>query len=145
MAHSHHALTGSGLLSDLAPPDDRLALARAMFAAPFGLLCHDGQADPRFIYANMTAQRLWGMPWNELVGMPSRLSAEPDVQGARAQMLQEAVKSGFFSGYSGVRIAANGARFIISNATIWNVTDESAAFLGQAAVLPDWSPLPTYA
>ena len=43
--------------------------------APFGLLAHDTSADPRFVYANSTAQGCFGYAWEEFVGLPSRLSA----------------------------------------------------------------------
>jgi hypothetical protein len=33
-----------------------------------------------FCYANRTAQRLWGLTWEEFIRLPSRLSAEPLVQ-----------------------------------------------------------------
>lgn len=44
--------------------------------APFALLAHDRSEDPRFFYANNTAQACFGYSWQEFIGMPSRLSAE---------------------------------------------------------------------
>jgi hypothetical protein len=43
--------------------------------APFVLLAHDTSTDPRFGYANRTAQRCFEYDWDEFVEMPSRLSA----------------------------------------------------------------------
>ena len=45
------------------------------------LLMHGNEADPVFCYANRTAQRLWGLTWDEFIRLPSRLSAEPLVPG----------------------------------------------------------------
>ena len=40
------------------------------------------QTDPKFIYGNKAALELWEANWDQLIGMPSRLSAaeDPDVQ-----------------------------------------------------------------
>ena len=51
-----------------------------LYDAPAALLMHGNEADPVFCYANRTAQRLWGLTWNEFMRLPSRLSAEPLVQ-----------------------------------------------------------------
>ncbi len=45
--------------------------------APFCLLAHNAELDPRFIYANHAAQRCFGYDWPTFFGMPSRLSARP--------------------------------------------------------------------
>src|SRR5579862_3356584 len=44
--------------------------------APFVLLAHNGEADPRFIYANLAAQECFGYSWNEFIvfGWGSRLT-----------------------------------------------------------------------
>ena len=60
------------------------ALARALYQAPFVLLSHGTEAEPLFHYANLAAQRLWGRDWQEFVGSPSRLSAEPQVRADRS-------------------------------------------------------------
>ena len=43
--------------------------------------------------------------------------------------------------YSGVRIAADGSRFRIERATVWNLLDENGARHGQAATFADWTPV----
>lgn len=45
------------------------------------------QTDPRFIYANKAALDLWEANWDQLIGMPSRLSAAPSdaVQQVRSR------------------------------------------------------------
>ncbi len=107
--------------------------ARALYHAPFALLSHDSAADTRFTYANLAAQAAFEMPWSEIVGMPSRHSAEPLAQAARERLLQLVATQGYIDDYSGVRIARSGRRFTIQHATVWNLVDTDGAMLGQAA------------
>ena len=58
-----------------------------LYDAPAALLMHGNEADPVFCYANRTAQRLWGLTWDEFIRLPSRLSAEPLVQAERDRLL----------------------------------------------------------
>ena len=51
------------------------------------LLMPGNEADPVFCYANRTAQRLWGLTWDEFIRLPSRHSAEPLVQAERDRLL----------------------------------------------------------
>ncbi len=47
--------------------------------APFAVLAHNTDEDPRFIYANKTAQQCFEYSWDEFVQLRSRFSAEqPD-------------------------------------------------------------------
>lgn len=101
------------------------------------VLSHDGGADPVFVYANRAAAELWRMPVAELVGMPSRYSAPPEHRDARASMLADAATSGVLVGYSGERIAKDGSRFVIEDATLWTV-DDYPDRPGQAVVFRDW-------
>ena len=41
------------------------------------VLAHNADPDPRFIYANKAAQACFEYGWDEIVSLPSRLSAEP--------------------------------------------------------------------
>ena len=54
-----------------------VGLARALYEAPFALVSHNTDSDPRFNYANRTALTLFEMNWNEFTTLPSRMSAEP--------------------------------------------------------------------
>lgn len=101
------------------------------------VLSHDGAADPCFVYANRAAASLWRMPLDELIGMPSRFSAPPEQRQGRSQMLSEAARSGFLRGYEGERVAKDGSRFLIRNATLWTVDGYSTG-PGQAVVFTDW-------
>ena len=66
--------------------------------------------------------------------MPSRLSAEADIQAERERLLARARANGFIDDYAGVRIARDGRRFRISSVILWNVDDKSGTACGQAAV-----------
>ena len=56
-----------------------------------------------------------------------------------AGLLQEVTTHGFISEYSGIRIAADGRRFRIRGALVWNVYDDRGDAAGQAAMfaVPD--------
>jgi PAS domain S-box-containing protein len=107
--------------------------------APFVVLAHNTDPDPRFIYANKAAQTCFGYSWDEFVGLPSRLSAEEILREKRQAVLEKVARDGFIAGYSGVRIAKSGRRFGISGAVIWQLIDEAGAIHGQAAAFSRWS------
>ncbi|MFF3444412.1 MEKHLA domain-containing protein [Streptosporangium sp. NPDC002721] len=106
--------------------------------APFGLLAHDAADDPRFTYANATAQRCFEYEWEEFVGLPSRLSAEPDRREDRQRLLDTVHRDGFATGYRGRRIARSGRRFWIEDVTMWNLVDGDGVLVGQAATFLRW-------
>jgi PAS domain-containing protein len=136
---SHTQLTGRPLLERIADESDA-DLAARLYAAPFAVLAHDTAPDPCFNYANLTAQRLFERNWDELVGLPSRLSAEAPERHEREQLLSRVMAHGFIDDYSGVRIAKSGRRFRILRATVWNVSDVHGERLGQAAAFSDREP-----
>lgn len=136
---SHLRLTGRELL----PPNaDPVQLAQSAFEAPFALLSHGLEADPLFNYANRTALGLFELDWPALIAMPSRASAEPLNQAARAQLMQRVLENGYIDDYNGVRIARSGRRFVIEQATVWNVIDAAGQLHGQAASFATWRWLP---
>jgi PAS domain-containing protein len=106
--------------------------------APFVVLAHDGGADPRFIYANEAAQRCFEYSADELIGLPSRLSAEAPERAARQLLLDRVSRDGFIADYSGIRIARSGRRFRIENAIVWQLIDGDGALHGQAATFSTW-------
>ncbi len=114
--------------------------AEALFTLNAVILSHDGGRDPHFVYANLAAAELWRMPVSELIGMPSRLSAPPEHQAERASMLKDAAGSGVLTGYAGERIAKDGTRFMIEDATLWTVDYPQGP--GQAVVFTTWTQLP---
>lgn len=114
----------------------------ALFAAPFVVLSHGVEADPLFNYANAAALQVFEMTAAQLIGMPSRLSAEPMNQAARARFLEETRSRGYATGYEGVRISATGRRFRIEGATLWTVSDSAGRPMGQAATFSNVTHLP---
>ncbi|MFF0050838.1 MEKHLA domain-containing protein [Streptomyces sp. NPDC005498] len=106
--------------------------------APFGLLAHDTAADPCFIYANRTAQRCFGYPWEEFRGLPSRLSAAPEAQQDRDAFVEAVTRRGFADGYRGRRIRKGGSLFWIADVRMWDLVDAHGQKHGQAALFPSW-------
>lgn len=111
----------------------------SLYHAPAAVLCHMVGPDPRFVYANRTAQGLWERSWREFVGMPSRLTAPPEQRAERAEALQG---NRVVTGYSGVRVSATGRLFHIHGAVLWPVPDDDGAVIGQAALFSRWTFLP---
>lgn len=135
---SYYRWTGRDLLDPALAGAEAVA---ALDAAPFAVASHGIEPDPVFNYANRTALALFEWPLAQLITLPSRMSAEPMLREKREQLLAEVTAHGYVDGYSGVRIAASGRRFMIRNATVWNLLDEDGRFYGQAARLPEWQPL----
>lgn len=131
---SHQRLLGRPLL-DLAPGTDA---GQTLYEADFVLLSHGTESDPIFNYANRAAQALFGYPWEAFVGLPSRLSAEPLLREARERLLRRVAEQGYIDDYAGVRVAADGGRFRIEQAVVWNLIDEAGALHGQAACFGHW-------
>ncbi len=127
--------------SDLiARSGDDSADTAALDSSGLVVLCHDGAADPVFIYANPAAAALWRTTVAELIGMPSRLSAPEEQRGDRADALRSAMSAGVLYGYSGERVARDGSRFLIRQAVLWTV-DGLPGGAGQAAMFSSWEHL----
>lgn len=133
---SYRRLLGHDLIARCGDAEDEAA---RLFAAPFVVLSHGTEADPLLDYANAVALDLWDMPLERLIGMPSRQTAEPANQEARARFMRQTKEAGFATGYEGVRIGASGRRFRIENATLWNLADASGRAIGQAATFDRWT------
>jgi hypothetical protein len=108
--------------------------------APFCVVAHDGNSDPRFVYANLAAQRCFEYPWDQFVGLRSRLSAPAPERDERDALLASVAARGCAEGYRGLRIARSGRRFWIENVTVWNVHDADGRCRGQAAAYLTTSP-----
>ena len=109
--------------------------------APFVVVAHNTDPDPRFVYANRAAQTCFGYGWEEFVTLPSRLSAEAGLREKRQAVLEAVIRDGFVAGYSGIRIAKSGKRFSILDTVIWQLIDETGAVRGQAATFSRWEGL----
>lgn len=121
---------------------DTEILGRRVYDADFALLSHGTETDPLFNYANRTALELFEFSWQELIGMPSRFSAEPVNREERERLLIQVAERGYIDDYAGVRIAKSGRRFMIQQAVVWNVHDRHGNYCGQAAWFKDWRFLP---
>lgn len=122
-------------------------LADAIWHADFACLAHDqfqegGKMDPRFIYANKAALELWEASWDQMIGMPSRLSApdDPAKQKERQALLDKtaASRGGLISNYEGWRISLTGKRFKVRGLELFNIVDFSGEKIGQAAAFREY-------
>ncbi|HSN03966.1 MAG TPA: MEKHLA domain-containing protein [Nitrospira sp.] len=138
LLESFRRWTGRELLDRTGSPEDQ---ARALFTAPYVVVSHGTESDPVLNYGNQAALDLWEMTWEQLTNTPSRLTAEPMNRDERARMLAVAAAQGFFAGYRGVRISATGKRFLVEDATVWNVVEARGARVGQAATFARWTPI----
>ena len=86
------------------------------------------------------ALALWKASWPQLTSMPSKYTAEDMEREARAAFLKEVSDKGFVENYSGVRIALDKSRFVIKEATVWNIVVDGVQ-LGQAATFKNIEPL----
>lgn len=136
IAESFARLTG-GTLIDAAADD----LEAVMWSAERAILAHGTQDPPLFFYANRLGLKLFAMSAKEILGLPSYKSAEPDLREERAAMLAKLEADDVIADYSGIRIGADGRRFMIERAYVWNIVDEKGVRHGQAATWTDWSPV----
>lgn len=105
----------------------------ALWHAPFAVVAHGTEADPLFFFGNLRALAAFETDVAAFTGMPSRLSAEAPLRDERQALLNRVTVDGFIDDYSGVRISATGRRFLIENATVWNLLDDAGMRRGQAA------------
>jgi hypothetical protein len=132
LTSSYERLVGSSLV-----PAERKS-SWLYHEAPFAVVAHNIEPDPRFIYANKTAQVCFEYSWNEFTTLPSRLSAEAVERAERQRLLDAVSRNGFVTGYRGIRIAKSGRRFWIENGVVWQLLDVDGTCRGQAAMFPSW-------
>ena len=130
----HHWNQHNLIDPSLSPAD----VARQLYHAPFVVMSHNTEPDPIFNYANLTAQRLFEMSWDEFITLPSRHSAEPVNQQTRQALLTRVSQNGYIDNYQGVRVSRQGKRFMIEHATVWNLLDSEGNHSGQAATFDHW-------
>lgn len=135
IAESYRRLTGRELVPADADP------IMALWEAPRVILAHGTEADPVFLFGNRAALDRFGMALEDFIAMPSRLSAEPVNQAERQAALDRVATRGFIDDYGGNRIAADGRRFRVEAATIWNLIDADGVIHGQGATFDRWEPI----
>ncbi|MBU2097622.1 MAG: MEKHLA domain-containing protein [Gammaproteobacteria bacterium] len=129
---SYQQLTGHDLI---VPGSD---VTSALWELPQVILAHGIEADPIFFYGNRLALELFELTPSQIIQMPSRLSAEPLERTAREHLLQRVTQHGFIDDYEGVRVSSSGKRFMIRQATVWNLIDAQGQLHGQAATFGNW-------
>jgi hypothetical protein len=134
----HQQAFGRPLLAGCGAGRSPRQRAQELFAASTVVLAHDGGDDPRLIWANREALRLWRRSWPAMVGMPSRLTAEPAERATRAEALAQARRSDALVGYSGIRVDSLARRFRIEGARLWTLRDAQGLPCGQAAAFAQW-------
>ncbi len=144
LVESYQRLTGKPLLEYFPPvvntfaaeaaPAGEASLGEALWNAPFAIVAHGTENDPIFFYGNRYALQCFEMSFDEFARLPSRLSAEPMAQESRDKALRKVAEQGYIDGYSGMRIARSGRRFMITECTIWNLVDAAGVHYGQAAI-----------
>jgi len=115
----------------------------ALYNAPYCLVSHNTEAIPIFNYGNKTALKLFEMDWATFTTLPSQNSAEAINRADRQQLLSRVSTHGFIDDYQGVRISSTGRRFLIEDATVWNLVDNKGVYYGQAALFYNWTELKT--
>jgi len=134
LADSHARLLGRPLVPQPMPVLE--AMQWLYESAPFAVLAHNTNPDPTFIYGNKAAQHRFEYNWDEITQLPSRLSAEAPNREERQQFLARVQQLGYEAGYKGVRVTKSGRRFMIEEATLWQLLDENGKLHGQAVVIP---------
>lgn len=124
---------------ELIPPAASLEqAAQLLYLAPFAVVSHGTAQDPIFNYGNAAALKLFELPWDKFTSLPSKQSAEPEDREQRKKILEGVARNGYMDNYRGVRVSANGKRFEIEDAVIWNLLDENGNPCGQAAKIHKW-------
>jgi len=136
LCQSFERCTGRSLIP-LEPGTEKVL--DVLFNASFALVSHGTEEDPIFNFGNSTALRLFELSWEQFTALPSRKSAEPINREERRRLLNQVTQQGYIDDYSGVRISSTGQRFLIQQATVWNVMDETGKYQGQAAVFDEWT------
>lgn len=113
----------------------------ALWSAPAAIVAHGTEADPVFFFGNRAALARFALGFDAFTTLPSRLSAESMLRAERQALLDRVARDGLIDDYSGIRIAATGARFRIERASVWNLVDAEGAIHGQAAAFDRWTDL----
>ncbi len=136
LLNSYRQWVGRDLLQRAGGPEEE---AHTLFLAPFVVVSHGTEEDPILNYGSHLALSLWEMTWDELLQTPSRLTAEVVNRAEREWMLERARTRGYIENYRGVRISNSGRRFLIENAIVWSVIDQTGHRQGQAATFSHWT------
>ncbi len=123
------------LIADNKDPE---TLILELYEAPFAVVSHGIENDPIFNFGNKTALELFELEWDQFIQVPSRESVEMTSRAERDKLMRQVTTNGYIENYSGVRVSSSGARFLIEDATIWNIVDANNVYYGQAAMFEKW-------
>ena len=138
LLQSHQRVFRRPLIASAQPGQPKRLLFQNLFACGFPVLAHGAEQDPKLYYANAAALQLWESRWDELIGMPSRLTAPNRERAERSSALGQAKRLDAVQNYHGIRISRKGRRFMINKARIWTLWDAEEGVCGQAACFSDW-------
>jgi len=113
--------------------------------APYSILAHNNENDPHFIYANKCALSCFKYTDEEMLLLPSRLSAGVQDRSERERILKSVAQNGIAYDYFGSRVDKYGLNFRIFDGIIWQLQHDNGDVWGQAALFwkepderPDW-------
>ena len=91
---SYKHFYGDNLLDLYRNSDIEHEEAERLFYFQNPLIAHDIQDEPCLNYANFCALKLWAFNWDEMMGMPSHLTAPDSESNARNLILSHVDKHG---------------------------------------------------
>ena len=133
IAESFARLAGKPLV-DLTPG----GFEEAMWHAPRAIVAYGIEPEPRFFYGNRVALEVLAMTSGELIGTIANRLGEPVLREEQSRMIAGLARHDIVDMYAVVGLAANGRRYAISNAQLWNLVDRHGGHHGRAATFADW-------
>lgn len=115
--------------------------------APYAILAQNNKEVPHFIYVNTFAVSCFKYTENEMLSLPSYLSAAADGQIERNKILEQVQSNNIAFNYSGIRLTKFNEPFTINDGIIWKIFEhgDHGEIIGQAALFwldgeqkPDW-------
>lgn len=125
------ALSGEGLFCPEDVEDRYLWLHQE---APYSILAHGRGPDPIFMYANHCALNCFKYSREEMLQLPSRLSAGPSDRAELQVLLDAVTREGIAKNYTGPRVDQQGNSFIIYDGEVWQLGRGTNDTWGQAAL-----------
>jgi len=122
-------------LKQTLPLTPNKSFIKAFDECPYPIASHTSETVPKFNYANKAALDLFDVTWDALIGSPSRMSAPEANQIERETLLSQVKSHGFIRQYKGIRQTHGGKKFLIEDATVWNIIDHIGKIHGQAVII----------
>jgi hypothetical protein len=107
--------------------------------APFVTIAQRHQPDPIFIYANATAQRLFGYNWREFTSLKAQTPGESETRQEQQALLDALTRDGYVADYRGQQTTRCGSRFRMEDGIVWQLRDRHGHHHGQAAMFTKWT------